>query len=86
MTSNIGSQHLMGNISEESAKKLIKDELRSYFRVEFLNRIDDIVFFHSLSDGEIQEIVRLLLKDVETRLLGYDIRVTWENALYPQIA
>lgn len=73
MTSNIGSPILLENISESGAiSKAAKDsifaELRSFFRPEFLNRIDEIVLFQPLTKSMIKNICKLLLKDLENRL------------------
>ena len=71
MTSNVGSQFILeaaqtGNADEMRSK--VTDLLRTTFRPEFLNRIDDIVTFNSLSYGDIERIVDLQLDDVRDRL------------------
>jgi ATP-dependent Clp protease ATP-binding subunit ClpC len=82
MTSNVGSQHLkkenagMGFLSEERnrsnegeiAKNRVLDEVKKIFRPEFLNRIDEIIVFSSLSDEDLKQIVDIMLKDVTKRL------------------
>ncbi|MCO6432657.1 MAG: ATP-dependent chaperone ClpB [Deltaproteobacteria bacterium] len=73
MTSNIGSQHLLEGITEqgeikEGARSSVMRDLRSHFRPEFLNRIDEIVLFKPLTLEEIKRIVDLLLNDVRRRL------------------
>merc|ERR1711879_870169 len=75
MTSNIGSHHLLdeavmggGEISEASQNSVMS-ELRSHFRPEFLNRVDDIIMFKPLQLSELQKIVRLLVTDVSQRLI-----------------
>ena len=73
MTSNIGSDMITLDTvkNEKDQRKLpegMLDELRKYFRIEFLNRIDDIILFHSLSENEITSITRLMLSDIEKRL------------------
>jgi len=74
MTSNIGAQNLIngmdtstGEISE-NARAEVMSALRSNFRPEFLNRVDEIIFFKPLKMEEITEIVKLLLKQLEERL------------------
>lgn len=54
---------------------LPKEQLHSFFRPEFLNRIDDIVVFKSLTQDEIEQIVTLTMKSLEKRLLDRDIRI-----------
>ncbi|MCR6545219.1 ATP-dependent chaperone ClpB [Dehalobacterium formicoaceticum] len=73
MTSNIGSAYLLDGIDEEgkiseSAKDLVMGELRRHFRPEFLNRVDDTIFFKPLTVGEIGSIVHLLVEELQKRL------------------
>ena len=75
MTSNIGAQTLIGNMDSvtgeisEKAQNDVMAALRASFRPEFLNRVDEIIFFKPLRMQEITEIVKLLLKHLEERLL-----------------
>ncbi|GAB4272274.1 MAG: ATP-dependent chaperone ClpB [Deferrisomatales bacterium] len=73
MTSNIGSPHLLEGVTEdgrirEGAREAVMRELRSHFRPEFLNRVDDIVLFKPLTLEEIERIVDLLVQDLVRRL------------------
>ena len=73
MTSNIGAPYLMEGITpdgtiRESAREAVMQELRTHFRPEFLNRVDDIVLFKPLSLEEIKSIVKLLLERLKARL------------------
>ncbi|GHT00863.1 chaperone protein ClpB [Synergistales bacterium] len=73
MTSNIGANILLDGISSEgeidaSAREEVLSALRSSFRPEFLNRVDDIVLFKPLRKEEIRSIVRLLLNGLSARL------------------
>ena len=82
MTSNIGSQYLLddalaaasGEISE-SARNQVMADLRSSFRPEFLNRVDDVVLFKPLALAEIEQIVDLLVTDIRQRLADRHIRL-----------
>ena len=71
MTSNIGSQYLLENkgdeVSEES-KELVMGSLRSKFRPEFLNRVDDIIMFKPLSEDGIKKIIEIFVDEVRGRL------------------
>ncbi|MCX7845774.1 MAG: ATP-dependent Clp protease ATP-binding subunit [Dictyoglomaceae bacterium] len=81
MTSNFGAEYfrqesVLGFASKEDKEKsfekikdLIMGEIKKYFRPEFLNRLDEIVFFHPLSRDDLRKIVELLLKPVSGRLL-----------------
>lgn len=82
MTSNIGSPHLLEGLSpsgeiEESARKLVMGELRSHFRPEFLNRVDDIVLFKPLQLAELTKIVDIQLASLGSRLRerGMELKV-----------
>jgi ATP-dependent Clp protease ATP-binding subunit ClpB len=73
MTSNIGAPYLMEGITQEgtireSARNAVMQELRTHFRPEFLNRVDDIVLFKPLRLEEIKSIVKLLLERLKDRL------------------
>jgi ATP-dependent Clp protease ATP-binding subunit ClpB len=78
MTSNIGARHLLegvtGDTIPESVRESVLADLRSTFRPEFLNRIDEVVFFKPLTLEEITQIVDLLMADLNRRLA--DRRVT----------
>jgi ATP-dependent Clp protease ATP-binding subunit ClpB len=73
MTSNIGSQYLIEDATSDGeikpdARERVLAEMRTYFRPEFLNRLDDIVLFKPLTQPEIERIVDLMLDDVRGRL------------------
>ena len=72
MTSNIGSNLLLENESDETIER-IRKMLRDYFRAEFLNRIDETVFFSPLTKGDISRILDLVLLDLCERLNGMEI-------------
>ncbi|MEM9227660.1 MAG: AAA family ATPase, partial [Verrucomicrobiota bacterium] len=79
MTSNVGSRFLIDGVSSgqipESVRESVMAELRSGFRPEFLNRIDDIVLFKPLALEEITQIVDLLVGDLNRRLQDRDITI-----------
>ena len=77
MTSNIGSEHIL-DMSEDDSRyeimqKRVTEALRSHFRPEFLNRVDDIILFHTLSRAEMRHIVRIQLKRVQNLLADQKI-------------
>ncbi len=74
LTSNLGTEALSAASSEEERRQVVDAALRAHFRPEFLNRLDEVVLFHPLSEAEITEIVGLQLAQVEARLK--DRRVT----------
>jgi ATP-dependent Clp protease ATP-binding subunit ClpB len=68
LTSNLGSDLLQEARSDEERRRVIEPVIRASFRPEFLNRLDEIVLFHALTEREIAAIVGLQLALVETRL------------------
>ncbi len=73
MTSNIGSERLLSEVGdkgviEDATKNAIQKQLHEYFRPEFLNRLDEVVFYTPLSRREVKSIINLLVADIEKRL------------------
>ncbi|MEM0980042.1 MAG: ATP-dependent chaperone ClpB [Cyanobacteria bacterium P01_H01_bin.58] len=72
MTSNIGSQHILDLAGDDDKYDLMRDRvmeaMRSNFRPEFLNRVDELIIFHSLRQEQLREIVKLQIKRLEKRL------------------
>ena len=82
MTSNLGSQYLLDGVSadgeiSEQARNLVQGELRSHFRPEFLNRLDEIICFKPLTKTELNGIIDILTSALRQRLedksLGLEI-------------
>ena len=59
----------------EDTKKAVMAEVKKQFRPEFINRIDDIIVFHKLSDDNIKKIIDIMLKNVEKRLEAQEIKI-----------
>jgi ATP-dependent Clp protease ATP-binding subunit ClpB len=76
MTSNLGTDLLEKGKTDPERRTLIDGALRSYFRPEFLNRLDEVVIFHSLTQAQIGEIVTLQVGQVQGRLKERRIRLT----------
>jgi ATP-dependent Clp protease ATP-binding subunit ClpB len=74
MTSNLGSQYLTGEVTE-GVKRQVTDALRDHFRPEFLNRIDDIIFFHALDRQHLKQIIDIQLAGLMKRLEERKIHV-----------
>jgi ATP-dependent Clp protease ATP-binding subunit ClpB len=72
MTSNIGSQYILDLAGDDSKydemKARVMEAMRTNFRPEFLNRIDEIIIFHSLAKAQLRQIVKLQIQRLETRL------------------
>ncbi len=80
MTSNIGAQYLLDGIRsdgtiEESATDMVNEELRAHFRPEFLNRLDEIIFFKPLTKDNITGIVDLIMNELNGRLSDRELSV-----------
>lgn len=79
MTSNLGSDILIDkNLKKDDKQKQVMDLVRKSFRPEFLNRIDEIVIYNSLSEDQIKNIVKIQVKRVEDRLQK-GIRIDLDN-------
>jgi len=68
LTSNLGTEQLPHAGTDEDRRRVIEPALRAHFRPEFLNRLDEVVIFHALTEREIGEIVGLQLEQVASRL------------------
>ncbi len=80
LTSNIASSAIM-NLSGKEQEDAVKDELKNFFKPEFLNRLDDIITFNPLGKDEAYEIVKLLFKDLQMSLENKGIKASLsENA------
>ena len=77
MTSNLGSQWFNDPTAggEEKVRELIMGALRAQFRPEFLNRVDEVIIFHSLTRGDIEKIVDIQLKKLSQRLAERHIEI-----------
>lgn len=90
MTSNLGSQYILdvvGNEDQyEEMRSRVLETLRSSFRPEFLNRIDETIIFHALSQSEIRGIVKIRLKSLAQRLKAKSITLEMEESAIDFIA
>ena len=87
MTTNLGSRDVSkgvmlgfapeneGESGYERMKSKVQQELKEHFRPEFLNRIDDVIVFHQLTQAEIVQIVDLMIASLETRLADKDMGI-----------
>jgi ATP-dependent Clp protease ATP-binding subunit ClpB len=94
MTSNIGSpiiqEHYnsgkLGAKGHAEMERLVRTELRSHFRPEFLNRVDDIIIFHSLDERQLSHIVDIQLSRLEKRLTQQQLTLEVDSAAKKLIA
>ncbi len=94
MTSNIGSPIIqefyntrkMGAEVRAELEKLVRIELKAHFRPEFLNRVDDIIIFHSLTEEQLAAIVDIQLQRLEKRLTQQNLRLEVDKSARMLIA
>ena len=78
MTSNLGSEYILDN--KDNTDNLVMNELKSTFRPEFLNRIDEIITFNALSKNVIYDILDKIITDIEVRLADKRIKLELTNS------
>jgi ATP-dependent Clp protease ATP-binding subunit ClpB len=88
MTSNLGSQMIQGMQGDDYQviKLAVLGEVRTHFRPEFINRIDEIVVFHALDEKHIKSIARIQLAYLEKRLAQMEMRIEISDAALQEIA
>jgi ATP-dependent Clp protease ATP-binding subunit ClpB len=88
MTSNLGSQMIqqMADQDYQVVKLAVMGEVKSHFRPEFINRIDEIVVFHALDEKNIAAIARVQLKELEKRVESMDMRLAISDAAIAELA
>ena len=88
MTSNLGSQMIqqMAGDDYQVVKLAVLGEVKSYFRPEFINRIDEVVVFHALSESHIASIARIQLQGLEQRLAQMEMKLDVTDAALAEIA
>jgi ATP-dependent Clp protease ATP-binding subunit ClpB len=88
MTSNLGSQMIqsMADQDYQVVKLAVMGEVKSHFRPEFVNRIDEVVVFHSLDETNVKAIAAIQLEYLTKRLHALDINVAISDAALAEIA
>lgn len=97
MTSNVGAsgiteQRRLGFVGSNSpsddserVKSSVKDALKSTFKPEFLNRLDEIIVFNKLGDSDISKIARIMLRDVSARAEDIGIKITFSDDVVAEL-
>ena len=70
----------------EAMKESVMKEVKDLFRPEFINRVDEMIVFHALTEEEIRKITEMMLKQVAKRLEEQEIRLTWDDAVVAKLA
>jgi ATP-dependent Clp protease ATP-binding subunit ClpB len=88
MTSNLGSQMIqqMSGDDYQVIKLAVMGEVKSYFRPEFINRIDEVVVFHALDEKNIKSIAKIQLQYLEKRLAQMEMKLQVTDAALAEIA
>lgn len=74
LTSNLGSEYILDK--EENSEELVMDAVRHTFKPEFINRLDEIIVFHSLSKDVVYDILDKIISEIEYRLRDQKIKIT----------
>jgi ATP-dependent Clp protease ATP-binding subunit ClpB len=88
MTSNLGS-HMIQSMTDQDyqvVKLAVMGEVKSHFRPEFVNRIDEVVVFHALGEENVREIANIQLQYLAKRLNAMDMQLTLTDAAIAEIA
>jgi ATP-dependent Clp protease ATP-binding subunit ClpB len=85
MTSNLGSQMIQQMSGDDYGviKVAVMAEVKTYFRPEFINRIDEVVVFHALDEKHIAGIAKIQLGYLEKRLAQLEMGIVWKTARWP---
>ena len=88
MTSNLGSQMIqqMSGDDYQVIKLAVMGEVKSYFRPEFINRIDEVVVFHSLDEKHIKSIAKIQLGYLEQRLAQLEMKIEIDDSAISEVA
>ena len=80
MTSNVGSQFILGDLDDEAMRARVMEAMRNHFRPEFLNRVDEIVIFHRLGREQLREIAEIQMNNVRGLLAKKNITLALTEA------
>lgn len=88
MTSNLGSQMIqsMADQDYQVVKLAVMGEVKTHFRPEFVNRIDEVVVFHSLGENQVKSIAKIQLQNLATRLASMDMQLHVTDAAAAEIS
>jgi len=86
LTSNIASDKIMSMQGDDNLENVVMGELKSKFKPEFLNRLDDVVIFNPLGENEIVGIVELFFKEIADKVKERDITLTLSDAAKQLVA
>jgi len=93
MTSNIASQEIQEEFAKESSMEqkymfidnVVMNRLSSFFKPEFLNRLDDIIVFHPLNKEHLHNIAEMLMRDFAARMRENSVELVWDDSVIIEI-
>jgi ATP-dependent Clp protease ATP-binding subunit ClpC len=71
---------------KERIKNLVNEEIKKFFKPEFINRIDEIIIFDSLNEGEIKEIARRMLSELEKRCENGGVEISFDESIVDAVS
>ena len=80
MTSNVGSQFILGDLDDATMRARVMEAMRNHFRPEFLNRVDEVVIFHRLGREQLREIAEIQLNHVRGLLAKRNVTLSLTEA------
>lgn len=86
LTSNLGSEAFKMEMDEDGRDAYIQDKIRSFFKPEFINRLDSMITFNALSAEMIDRIVEIQLQDLEQRLDRQSLKIEFSDAVKKHLA
>ena len=86
LTSNIGASRIIEAKTDQEKEDAVKNEIKNYFKPEFINRLDNVVIFNPLKKHDIEEIVRIMFKTLQKKLESRDIIVNLTDKVVSYIA
>jgi ATP-dependent Clp protease ATP-binding subunit ClpC len=80
LTSNLGATHLAVPVIDDEAREAAMDDVRTWFRPEFLNRLDEVIMFNALSGEDLADILKLMLKKEAKMAAERGLKLTFTPA------
>lgn len=85
MTSNIGAKLIQDSNDYDNLKEQVFQAMGSFFRPEFLNRVDEMIIFHKLSRDNVKEIIEIQLKQLAERIKQRNIKLSYDNEVLDKL-
>ncbi len=86
LTSNVGASKIIEAKSQAEKEQAVKDEIKNYFKPEFINRLDSLVIFNPLSKENIKEIVKILFTDLQKKMAEREVKISLTDKMVSYLA